>query len=96
MTADGRPVVRRVATNTALQLAGKAVVMLVGLASIAVATRYLEASGYGKFALALAFVQTFGLLADVGLLTVAVREMSRTPGRVSELAGAVLALRLAL
>jgi O-antigen/teichoic acid export membrane protein len=96
VTADDRPVVRRVATNTALQLAGKAVVMLVGLASIAVATRYLEASGYGKFALALAFVQTFGLLADVGLLTVAVREMSRTPGRMNELVGAVLALRLAL
>jgi O-antigen/teichoic acid export membrane protein len=94
--AGGSPVVRRVATNTALQLAGKAVVMLVGLASVAVTTRYLEASGYGKLALAFAFVQTFGLLADIGLLTVAVREMSRTPERTNQLAGAVLALRLAL
>lgn len=94
--AAGGPVARRVAANTAVQLAGKAAVMAIGLASVAVTTRYLGASDYGKFALALAFVQTFGLLADVGLLTVAVREMSRTPERTNQLVGAVLALRLAL
>jgi O-antigen/teichoic acid export membrane protein len=94
--ADGGSLVRRVAGNTAVQLAGKAVVMLVGLASVAVTTRYLEATGYGKLALAFAFVQTFGLLADVGLLTVAVRELSRTPERTDSVVGAVLALRLAL
>jgi O-antigen/teichoic acid export membrane protein len=85
-----------VAANTAVQLAGKAAVMAIGLASVAVTTRYLGASAYGKLALAFAFVQTFGLLADVGLLTVAVRELSRTPERTNELVGAVLALRLAL
>lgn len=94
--AAGRPVARRVAANTAVQLAGKAAVMAIGLASVAVTTRYLGASSYGKLALALVFVQTFGLLADVGLLTVAVREMSRTPERTNQLVGAVLALRLAL
>lgn len=94
--AAGGPVARRVAANTAVQLAGKAAVMAIGLASVAVTTRYLGATDYGKFALALAFVQTFGLLADVGLLTVAVREMSRTPERTNQLVGAVLALRLAL
>jgi O-antigen/teichoic acid export membrane protein len=94
--AAGPPVARRVAANTAVQLAGKAAVMAIGLASVAVTTRYLGASAYGKLALALAFVQTFGLLADVGLLTVAVRELSRTPERTNELVGAVLALRLAL
>ena len=94
--AAGPPVARRVAANTAVQLAGKAAVLAIGFASVAVTTRYLGASDYGKLALALAFVQTFGLLADVGLLTVAVREMSRTPERTNELVGAVLALRLAL
>jgi O-antigen/teichoic acid export membrane protein len=94
--AAGPPVARRVAANTAVQLAGKAAVMAIGLASVAVTTRYLGASDYGKLALALVFVQTFGLLADVGLLTVAVREMSRTPERTNQLVGAVLALRLAL
>jgi O-antigen/teichoic acid export membrane protein len=92
----GAPVARTVARNTAVQLAGKAVVMLVGLASVAVTTRYLGASGYGKLALAFAFVQTFGLLADAGLLTVVVREISRVPERTDELVGSVLALRLAL
>jgi len=94
--AAGRPVARRVAANTAVQLAGKAAVMAIGLASVAVTTRYLGVDSYGKLALAFVFVQTFGLLADVGLLTVAVREMSRTPERTNQVVGAVLALRLAL
>jgi O-antigen/teichoic acid export membrane protein len=94
--AAGPPVARTVAANTAVQLAGKAAVMAIGLASVAVTTRYLGASDYGKLALALVFVQTAGLLADVGLLTVAVREMSRAPERTNQLVGAVLALRLAL
>jgi O-antigen/teichoic acid export membrane protein len=94
--AAGAPVVRRVARNTAVQLAGKAVVVVVGAASVAVTTRYLGAVGYGKLALALAFVQTFGVLADVGLLTIVVREISRSPERMDELVGSVIALRLAL
>lgn len=94
--AAGAPVVRRVARNTAVQLAGKAAVLLVGVASVAVTTRYLGAEGYGKLALALAFVQTFGVLADVGLLTIVVREISRAPERTDALVGSALALRLAL
>jgi O-antigen/teichoic acid export membrane protein len=94
--AAGVPVVRRVARNTAVQLAGKAVVLGLGAASVAVTTHYLGATGYGKLALALAFVQTFGVLADVGLLTVVVREISRSPERTNDLVGSVIALRLAL
>jgi O-antigen/teichoic acid export membrane protein len=92
----GAPVARRVARNTALQLAGKAAVLVVGFASVAVTTRYLGAAGYGKLALALAFVQTFGVLADVGLLTVVVREISRHPERTDVLVGSTIALRLGL
>jgi O-antigen/teichoic acid export membrane protein len=94
--AAGAPVVHRVARNTAVQLAGKAVVFALGAASVAVTTHYLGAAGYGKLALALAFVQTFGVLADVGLLTIVVREISRSPERTNELVGSVIALRLAL
>ena len=93
--ADGS-VLRRVAWNTAAQGAGKAVILTIGLASVVITTRYLGATGYGKVALAFAFTQTLGILADVGLLTVVVREISRDPASTDRLVGNALVLRLVL
>jgi O-antigen/teichoic acid export membrane protein len=94
--AGGGSVVRRVAWNTAAQGIGKAAVLGIGLASVVVTTRYLGASDYGKVALAFAFMQMLGVLADVGLLTVVVREISRDPDATDRLVGNALVLRLAL
>jgi O-antigen/teichoic acid export membrane protein len=87
---------RRVARNTAAQAAGKAAVLAIGAASIAVTTRYLGAAGYGSFALALALVQMLGVLADAGLTAVVVREISREPRRTESLVGNALTVRLLL
>jgi O-antigen/teichoic acid export membrane protein len=87
---------RRVARNTAAQAAGKATVLAIGAASIAITTRYLGAAGYGSFALALALVQMLGVLADFGVVAVVVREISRDPRRTGELVGSALTLRLLL
>ena len=96
--ADRRPpsAARAVAGNALAQAAGKAVVLGVGAASIAVTTRYLGAADYGRFALALALLQSVGVLADAGLTTVVVREGSKTPDRLRELIGNALAIRLVL
>jgi O-antigen/teichoic acid export membrane protein len=85
-----------VARNTLAQAAGKLVVLAAGAVSIAVTTRYLGDAGYGRFALALALLQTLGVLADAGLVAVVVRESSRAPARTAQLVGNMLALRLAL
>jgi O-antigen/teichoic acid export membrane protein len=89
-------ITRQVARNTAAQALGKAAVLAIGAASIAVTTRYLGAAGYGSFALALALVQMLGVLADAGLVTVVVREISREPRRTAELVGNALTIRLLL
>lgn len=94
--AGGAALARRIAANTAVQVAGKAVVLGVGAASVAVTTRYLGVAGYGRFALALAFVQMLGVLADAGLLNVTVREIGREPRRAAEVVGNALAMRLVL
>jgi O-antigen/teichoic acid export membrane protein len=75
---------------------GKAVILAIGLASVVITTRYLGATGYGKIALAFAFIQILGILADVGLLTVVVREISRDPASTDRLVGNALLLRLVL
>jgi O-antigen/teichoic acid export membrane protein len=87
---------RRVASNTALQVAGKGALLAMGAVSIAVLTRYLGPERYGQYTLALMYMQLFAVLADVGLFTTVVREISRDPGRTDELAGNALTLRLLL
>jgi O-antigen/teichoic acid export membrane protein len=87
---------RRVASNTAVQLAGKGAVLAIGAASIAVLTRYLGPSDYGRYTLALMYMQLFAVLADVGLLTTVVREISKAPERTESLVGNTLTLRLLL
>ena len=67
-----------------------------GVASITILTRYLGPDDYGKYTLALLYMQLFGVLADVGLFTTVVRDISRQPERTEELVGNVLALRFAL
>jgi len=87
---------RRVASNTAVQVAGKGAILALGAASLAILTRYLGPDDYGKFTLALMYMQLFGVLADVGLFTTVVREISKRPERTEELAGNALTLRLLL
>jgi O-antigen/teichoic acid export membrane protein len=93
MTASTR---RRVASNTAVQLAGKGAVLAMGAASITVLTRYLGPARYGRYTFALMYVQLFGVLADVGLFTTVVREISKHPARTEELVASALTLRLLL
>ena len=87
---------RLVASNTAVQVAGKAAVLAIGLVSIAVITRYLGPDDYGRYTLALTYMQLFAVLADVGLFTIVVRDISRDPSRTEELVGNTLTLRLVL
>jgi O-antigen/teichoic acid export membrane protein len=87
---------RRIASNTVQQVAGKAAVLGLGAVSIAVLTRYLGPERYGQYTLALMYMQLFAVLADVGLFTTVVREISRDPSRTEELAGNALTLRLLL
>ena len=62
-------------------------------ASIAVLTRYLGPGDYGRFTLALMYVQLFAVLADAGLLMTVVRDISKRPERTEELVGNTLVLR---
>ncbi|HEV3378609.1 MAG TPA: flippase [Thermoleophilaceae bacterium] len=87
---------RLVASNTAVQVGGKAAVLAIGLVSIAVITRYLGPDDYGRYTLALTYMQLFAVLADVGLFTIVVRDISRDPERTEELVGNTLTLRLLL
>jgi O-antigen/teichoic acid export membrane protein len=90
---EGRRLGRRVAANTAAQVAGRAGILALAAVSIALITRYLGPSSYGRYALALSYIQLFGVLADVGLFTIVVREISKRPEQTSRLVGNAMTLR---
>ena len=82
------------ASNTAVQMAGKGAVLAIGGVSIAVLTRYLGPGDYGRYTLALMYMQLFAVLADAGLFMTVVRDISKRPERTEELVGNTLVLRL--
>ena len=66
----------KIGFNTLIQFIGKAVSVLLGLATVALLTRYLGLAGYGNFTLVFAYMSFFGVFADFGLQLAIVRELS--------------------
>lgn len=86
---------RKVAVTTVSLAAGRAVALLAGIGATALASRYLGLDGFGALTLAMAIVSLIALLTDLGLSTMAAREIARAPERQREILGNVLSLGLA-
>jgi len=86
---------RRVAVNTSLLVGGRFLTAVSGLIGTTVATRYLGPDSFGELAAGLTFVSMVVIVADVGLFTVAARELARTTGDQRRLIASVLGLGFA-
>lgn len=69
----------KVIYNTIVQVVSKAVITGLGLAVVAVLTRYLGQSGFGKYTTIMAFLSIFSMAADLGLTLVTAQMVSK-PG----------------
>ncbi len=69
--------VQRVAKNTAAMLTGQVLSYIVGFFSVMFVARYLGTENYGVLSFALAFTGIFSILADLGVGTLATREIAR-------------------
>jgi len=87
---------RKILSNTVAQILGKAIMALLGLAVVKIATYYLSVEGYGEYTLIYEFLAFFGIAADLGLFTVAVKEMSEDESKIPKIIGNVLSLRTLL
>ena len=58
---------RKLTSNTIIQLGGKLVSVVLGLAVVALMTRALGAEGFGQYTTIVAFLQLAGILVDLGL-----------------------------
>jgi O-antigen/teichoic acid export membrane protein len=101
MSTEARPdrdhrwsVTRRVARNTAYlalaDVAGKVMVFFFYV----LAARHLGVEKYGVLSFALAFTTMLGVLTDLGLGTIATREIARNPGQAQSQFSSALTIRL--
>lgn len=67
---------KRVANNTAIQLAGKGLSTILGLLVVAMITRHLGTAGFGQYTTVTTYLQFFGILVDFGLVLVTVQMIS--------------------
>lgn len=85
----------KVAATTASLVVGRGVTVLAGIGATALASRYLGVQGFGAMTLAMAVVSLAALFTDLGMSTMAAREIARSPEREREIVGNVRTLGLA-
>ncbi|MDQ3069294.1 MAG: flippase [Acidobacteriota bacterium] len=82
--------------NLTIQTISEAVGLACGLATSMLLARYLDFAGFGAFNYAFAFMYFFLALNDLGINSIAIREVAQQPSRAGAILGAALSLRLAI
>jgi O-antigen/teichoic acid export membrane protein len=89
-----RSLARSVALTTGALLFGRMLALLAGIATVTITSRYLGARDFGALTAAMAYASLFALLTDLGMSTVATREIARAPEREREIVGNVISVGL--
>ncbi len=84
----------RIAKNTLIQVVGRTVGTLLGVATLSVMTHELGATGYGAFTTVTSFLQFFGILVDFGLSLTTVAMLSETGADRDRIASNIFTLRI--
>lgn len=84
---------RQVARNTIQQAVGKIIATILGVAAIALMTRYLGQTGFGQYTAIIAFLQFFGIMVDMGLTLITVQMISQPGADEEKIVGNMFALR---
>ena len=87
---------RKILSNTIWQVFGRFTMALLAVITVKIVTNYLSVEGYGEYALVYEFLAFFSIAADMGLFTIAVREMSKDEDQIPKILGNVLTLRTIL
>ncbi|MBI5754839.1 flippase [Candidatus Peregrinibacteria bacterium] len=83
----------KILSNTGVQILGRAVSAIFSIIIVKLITTYLGAGGYGQYVTIYSYFGFFGIAADLGLFTIAVREMAKDESKMPYIIGNVLSLR---
>ena len=87
---------KKIYTNTLAQIGSKVITALISIFMIKVITGYLDVAGYGLYSKIYNDLSIFAVIADLGLYTITVRELTKyedDPKMVEKISGNVLSLR---
>lgn len=85
---------KKLATNTATHMVGRAIGTIFGVLTIALMTRALGAEGYGHFTLAFTFLAMAGALADFGFTLTTTQMISEDGADAPRIVSNALTMRL--
>lgn len=87
---------RKIYTNTLAQIIGKLLTALISIFLIKILTSYLDVAGYGLYSKIYNYLSIFAVIADLGLYTITVRELTKYADdakMVAKISGNILTLR---
>lgn len=87
---------KKILSNTAVQVFGRAIMAVLSVAILKIIAHFLSVEGYGMYTAVYEFLAFFGIAADLGLFTIAVREMSKGERDRTFIANNILGMRMAL
>jgi len=87
---------KKILGNTAVQVAGRAVMAAASVVILKAISGFLSVEGYGMYTGVWEFLAFFGIAADLGLFTIAVREMGKGERDRNFVVGNILGMRMAL
>ncbi len=86
-------IARKILFNTVAQVVAKVVVGLFSVIILKMLTTYLGKQGYGIYKSIYEYLALFAIVADMGLYTVGVREMSKDPDKEAMVLGNMMSAR---
>jgi O-antigen/teichoic acid export membrane protein len=86
--------VRKIAYNTVISTGARLMGVALSLITIGFIARYLGKDGFGSYSLILAFLCTFDSLADLGLYSLLVREISKTETNEKKIVSNIFTIRI--
>lgn len=86
---------KKIYTNTIAQIASKLITAVISIGLIKILTDYLSITEFGEYNKIYNFLSIFSVIADLGLYTITVRELSQTEDQQQreKIANSVLTLR---
>ena len=83
-------VVKRVAKNSSITIAARAMNLLSSLIILALVARYLNQELFGKYIFVMAFIAVFEVFTDMGYNSILVREIARAKDQLGKLIGTAI------
>lgn len=84
---------RKILSNTIWQIIGRVSMAVLAIFTLKIATNYLSLKGYGEYAVTYEYLAFFSIIADMGLFTIAITEMSKDENKIPKIIGNILSLR---